>query len=162
MLDNAAFKARVALEAVKGQRTVSELAAEQGVHPTMIPQWKRSLLEGAAGIFERGGKAAAAEVAEETVRDLHAKIGERAVAKDFYHESSSPGPASEARDDRTLTSQAVGRGAMLTAVDLTVIVRLRGAGRDGDEPRPHAADRPAVSGNPVLRRQPDDVAPAEV
>jgi len=43
----------VALEAVKGERTVSELAAEYGVHPTMIHQWKRSLLEGAAGIFER-------------------------------------------------------------------------------------------------------------
>ena len=47
----------MALEAVKGERTVSELAAEYGVHPTMIHQWKRSLLEGAAGIFERGGKA---------------------------------------------------------------------------------------------------------
>jgi transposase len=64
----------VALEAVKGERTVSELAAEYGVHPTMIHQWKGSLLEGAAGIFERGGKAAvAAEVAEETVRDLMPK-----------------------------------------------------------------------------------------
>jgi transposase len=84
---DAAFKARVALEAVKGERTVSELAAEYGVHPTMIPQWSEplcaigsrtmasALLEGAAGIFERGGKAAVAgEVAEETVRDLHAKI----------------------------------------------------------------------------------------
>lgn len=51
---------------------MSELAAEYGVHPTM----KRSLLEGAAGIFERGGgkAAAATEVAEETVRELHAKI----------------------------------------------------------------------------------------
>ena len=72
---DAAFKARVALEALKGERPVSELAAEYGVHPTMIHQWKRSLLEGTAGIFERGGKVVvAAEVAEETVRDLHAKI----------------------------------------------------------------------------------------
>lgn len=72
---DAAFKARVALVVVKGERTVSALAAEYGVHPTMIQHWKRSLLEGAAGIFERGGKAAvAAEVAEETVRDLHATI----------------------------------------------------------------------------------------
>ena len=63
---------------------MSELAAEFGVHPTMIHQWKRLLLEGAAGIFERAGKAvAAAEVSEETVRDLHAKIGELAVANDF-------------------------------------------------------------------------------
>jgi transposase len=74
---NAAFKARVELEAMKGERRMSELAAEFGVHPTMVHQWKRSLLEGAAGIFERGGKAAAAaEVAEGTVRDLHAKIGD--------------------------------------------------------------------------------------
>ena len=88
---DAAFKARVALEAVKGERTVSELAADYGVHPTMIHQWKRSLLEGAAGIFERGGKAAvAAEVAEETVRDLHAKIGELAVANDFLSRKLKP------------------------------------------------------------------------
>ena len=70
---DAAFKARVALEALKGERTVSELASAYEVHPTMIHQWKKSLLEGAAGIFERGGQAAAAaEVAEDTVRDLHA------------------------------------------------------------------------------------------
>ena len=77
------FKARVALEAVKGERTVSELAAEYGVHPTMIHQWKKSLLDGAADIFERGGKKPATEVDEETVRSLHAKIGELAVANDF-------------------------------------------------------------------------------
>ena len=88
---DAAFKARVALEAVKGERTVSELAAEYGVHPTMIHQWKKALLEGAAGIFERGGQAAAtAEVAEETVRDLHAKIGELAVANDFLSRKLKP------------------------------------------------------------------------
>jgi transposase len=73
---DAAFKARVALEALKGERTVSELAAAYGVHPTMIHQWKKSLLEGAAGIFERGGRPAPAEVDEDTVRDLHAKIGD--------------------------------------------------------------------------------------
>jgi transposase-like protein len=72
---DAAFKARVALEALKGERTVSELSTAYEVHPTMIHQWKKSLLEGAAGIFERGGKAtAAAAIAEDTVRDLHAKI----------------------------------------------------------------------------------------
>jgi transposase len=93
---DAAFKARVALEALKGERTVSELATVYEVHPTMIHQWSEplcaigsspiasALLKGAAGIFDRGGKvAAAAEVAEDTVRDLHAKIGELAVANDF-------------------------------------------------------------------------------
>lgn len=55
---DAGFKARVALKAVKGQHTVSELAAEYGVHPTMIHQWKKALLDGAADIFGRGGKKA--------------------------------------------------------------------------------------------------------
>ena len=53
---DAGFKARVALEAVKGERTVSELAAEYGVHPTMIHQWKKT-----------------PSVGEDTVRSLHAK-----------------------------------------------------------------------------------------
>ena len=57
----------------------------------MIHQWKKSLLEGAAGIFERGGKSAvAAEIAEDTVRDLHAKIGELAVANDFLARKLKP------------------------------------------------------------------------
>ena len=85
---DAGFKARVALEAVKGERTVSELAAEHGVHPTMINQWKRPLLEGAPDIFERGSKKA--EVDEETVRSLHAKIGELAVANDFLSRKLKP------------------------------------------------------------------------
>ncbi|MGA0565531.1 transposase [Ancylobacter sp. VNQ12] len=68
---DAGFKARVALEAVKGERTVSELAADYGVHPTMIHQWKKALLEGAADIFERGARKTA-EVDEDVVRSLHA------------------------------------------------------------------------------------------
>ncbi len=86
---DAGFKARVALEALKGERTVSELAAEYGVHPTMIHQWKKSLLDGAADIFERGNRKPA-EVDEETVRSLHAKIGELAVANDFLSRKLKP------------------------------------------------------------------------
>nr|WP_254693908.1 IS3 family transposase [Sulfitobacter sp. D7] len=76
------FKAKVALEALKGEETVSELASRFGVHPTMIHQWKRALLEGASGVFERGSRKAP-EVDEEQVKGLHAKIGELAVANDF-------------------------------------------------------------------------------
>ena len=88
---DAAFKARVALEALKGERTVSELATAYEVHPTMIHQWKEALVEGAAGIFDRGGKvAASAEIADDTVRDLHAKIGELPVANDFLARKLKP------------------------------------------------------------------------
>ena len=79
----------MALEAVKGERTVSELATDYGVHPTMIHQWKKALLDGAAEIFERGGKTAPV-VDDDTVRSLHAKIGELAVANDFLSRKLKP------------------------------------------------------------------------
>jgi transposase len=88
----------VALEAVRGERTVSELAAEYGVHPTMIDLWKKALFDGAANIFERGSKTAMA-VDKDTVRSLHSTIGKLAIANVFCHESSSLGSASEAWDD---------------------------------------------------------------
>ena len=76
------FKAKVALEALKGEETAAELASRFGVHPTMIHQWKRALLEGASGVFERGGRKKP-EIDEEQVKELHAKIGELAVANSF-------------------------------------------------------------------------------
>ena len=86
---DAGFKVLLALEAEKGERTVSELAAEYGVHPTMIHQWKKALLEGASDILERAGKKKA-EVDEETVRSLRVKIGELAVADEFLSRKLKP------------------------------------------------------------------------
>ncbi len=87
---NPEFKAKVALEVLKGEHTVSELASRFGVHPTMIHQWKRVLLEGAPEIFDRGGKAREPVVDEATVKELHAKIGELAIANDFLERKLKP------------------------------------------------------------------------
>nr|WP_139291349.1 hypothetical protein [Paracoccus sp. SM22M-07] len=68
---------------------MTELAADYGVHPTMMHQGKKALLDGAADIFERSSRKPAG-VDEETVRSLHAKIGELAVANDFLSGKLKP------------------------------------------------------------------------
>jgi transposase-like protein len=77
---SAAFKARVALEAIRGEKTVAEIAAHHEVHANQVTSWKAQLLERAAGIF--GGDALAAD-SKERIRELHAKIGELTVERDF-------------------------------------------------------------------------------
>ena len=77
------FKARVALEALKGEQTVSELASRFGVHPTMIHQWKKALLDGASDIFQRGRSPTEPEADPARIKELHAKIGELTVERDF-------------------------------------------------------------------------------
>jgi transposase len=76
-----AFKAKVALAAIKGERTLAELAQQFDVHPNQITQWRSQLLEGASGIF---GAAASPEPAPAVdVKTLHAKIGELTLENDF-------------------------------------------------------------------------------
>jgi len=75
------FKAKVALEAAKDERTITELSREYGVHVNQIRAWKRQLLDGAVDVFESGSEKKRDQ--DEVVRDLHAKIGELMVERDF-------------------------------------------------------------------------------
>ena len=80
---SAGFKAKVALAAIKGDRTIAELAGEFGVHPNQIYNWKKQLLDGAASVFEGGGSAVEGTASEAPVDLLYRQIGQLKVENDF-------------------------------------------------------------------------------
>lgn len=82
----AEFKAKVALEAIRGELTMAELASRHGVHPTMIASWKRQAVEGMSSTFSNPADAAKAGEAE--IDRLHAKIGQLVVERDFLAKGS--------------------------------------------------------------------------
>jgi transposase-like protein len=84
---SADWKAKVALEAIKGQRTVQEIASHYEVHPTLVTHWKKQLLEGAAEIFSNG-KRAAADAEEELKAELYQQIGKLQVEVDWLKKKS--------------------------------------------------------------------------
>ena len=84
-----AFKARVALEAVKGQETMAQLAARYEVHPGQIQAWKKALSEGAAGVFGKDRDKKSKNDAALIPR-LYQEIGQLKVERDFLAERSGP------------------------------------------------------------------------
>ena len=77
----AEFKAKVALEAIRGELTLSQLGAKYGVHQTVINAWKKQAVENLSTVFE--GKAEAGQAREADIEKLHAKIGQLTVERDF-------------------------------------------------------------------------------
>ncbi len=77
-----AFKAKVALAAIKGEKTLADLAQQFDVHPNQITQWKSQLQEGAAGVFGSGARSDS-DAARVDIKSLHAKIGELTLENDF-------------------------------------------------------------------------------
>ncbi len=76
-----AFKAKMAVEAIKGEKSLIELSQAYDVHPNRVKQWRDQLLEGATGVFGDTGKADAEPVVD--VKELHAKIGRLTLKNDF-------------------------------------------------------------------------------
>ena len=76
-----AFKAKVALAALRNEETIAELAQRFGVHPTMVTSWKRTLTDGATDIFDTGNKSR--KQAEGQIDELYRHIGQLKVERDF-------------------------------------------------------------------------------
>jgi transposase-like protein len=84
-----AFKAKVALDAVRGEKTVSELASGYSLHPTVINNWKRQLLEGASDLFESPRKPPAEASQQAQIDELYRQIGQLKVERDFLASRSA-------------------------------------------------------------------------
>ena len=79
---SASFKSKVALTALKGDQTTSEIAARFGIHPTMVSTWKRELLDNAPGLFE-GKRKSGKQSNEPSSDELYLEIGRLTVERDF-------------------------------------------------------------------------------
>jgi transposase-like protein len=82
------FKAKVALEAIKGQKTINKISSEYGVHSTQITQWKKQVLDELPEIFARSGGSERAKSEEALIASLYQQIGQLKVETDFLKKKS--------------------------------------------------------------------------
>ncbi|AKJ65645.1 transposase [Kiritimatiella glycovorans] len=87
---SAQFKARIAMEALRGIKTVAEIAAENNVHPTMVTRWKTELTEGAADLFERKNAPDLEKRGlEKNCERLERKVGQLVIEKEWMEKNAS-------------------------------------------------------------------------
>ena len=83
------FKAQVAIEAIKNQQTVAQIASEYGVHPTQVNQWKKQVLEQLPQLFTNGRSKAATDT-DQLVAELYRQIGQLKVELDWLEKKTKP------------------------------------------------------------------------
>ena len=98
------IKAKVALEALRGDKTIQEIAVRHKVHPNQVSVWKQRAVEGMREVFSKGAERSRGDH-EGEIRDLHAKIGELTVERDFWPKGSSGEPGEAQGDDSSRPSQ---------------------------------------------------------
>ena len=116
---SAEFKAKVALEAIKGHETVAELATKHELHPTQIAAWKREAIEKLAQVFDdKGTEREKSQDGE--ITKLHAKIGQLVVERDFCRKPSIAWIGGSEDDDRPWVIH--GSPPMRAGVDQSVVI----------------------------------------
>jgi transposase len=86
---SAQFKAKVALAAIRGEKTVSELASQHEIHPTLVNNWKRQLSDQAGDIFERAADGKGTPDQQAQIDELYRQIGQLKVERDFLANRSA-------------------------------------------------------------------------
>jgi hypothetical protein len=155
------------LEALRGDRTIQEIATRHKVHPNQVSTWKRQALDGLGAVFSNGAEGSGRDH-EAEIKELHAKIGQLTVERDprsgrgqaFWPDGSSDEPGGAQGNDPARPSRSELEPSMPPAVDWSLLALLRFPGR---EPRDSGSDAPhrcAVPEVSVLRLSPDGASTA--
>ena len=134
------FKAKVALEALRGDKTIQEIAVRHKVHPNQVSTWKQRAVEGMKEVFTKGAERARGDH-EGEIRDLHAKIGELTVERDFWPRGSSGEPGEAQGHDPARPSRAQLEPSIPLAFHQPILSLSGAPGRERREPGVDAADR---------------------